>query len=119
MAKPRLLLDENLGGKVADILRMKGYDAKSILEYMRGAKDSAILAQAQKEKRIIVTLDRDFGALVFRDSKEHLGILFLRLQRESSDSICMVLLNVLTQHGDKLQGRFTTASEYRIRIRKR
>lgn len=117
MAKPKLLLDENIGGIVADLLRKRGYDVKSVLEDMRGAEDATVLASAVKEKRIVVALDKDFGMLVFRYSEKHLGILFLRLQRESAENIYSVLLNVLSLYSKKLQGKFVTASEYRIRIR--
>ena len=111
------MLDENIGKTVANRLREDNYDIKSAIEDMRGASDALILSTARKERRIIVTLDRDFGILAFRDSKKHLGILFLRLQQESSNTIYMVLSNVLSEHGNKLWGKFITASEYKVRIR--
>lgn len=117
MEKLRLLLDENIGARTAQELRLCGFDVASILEDASGATDNTVLKRAQKEKRIIVTLDRDFGTLVFRDSKPHVGVLFLRLQKESHENITSVMMDVLKQHGEKLSRRFTVATEKTVRIR--
>lgn len=118
MKKPKLLLDENIGPVVAGQLREAGYEAVSIFEEMRGVEDSAVLDRAMEEQRVVVTLDRDFGALIFRDSKHHVGVLYLRLRKESAENIAKVLLNALSIHGQELQGKFVVVSDYRIRIRK-
>lgn len=117
MQKPKLLLDENIGKRVALSLRESGFDVASILEDAAGSTDADVLKRARKERRILVTLDRDFGALVFRDSASHVGVLYVRLQKESAESIIFVLENVLHTYGDKLKGRFTIASETGVRIR--
>lgn len=117
MGKLKLLLDENIGKRVVAVLRDGGYDVTSILEGAPGSTDTEVLKQTRKENRIVVTLDRDFGALVFRDSEAHVGVLYLRLQRESSENIIFVLENVLQKYWSKLKKRFTTASETDVRIR--
>ena len=118
MTKPKLLFDENIGNVVASRLRQAGYDVVSIAEEMRGVEDVAVLRKATQESRIVVTLDRDFGALIFRDSKHHLGVLYMRLRNETAEHIARILLEALTQHGEELQGKFVVVSDYRIRIRK-
>ncbi len=117
MRKLKLLFDENIGTRVALALRASGYDVVSIIEDAPGSTDIHVLKMARRENRIVVTLDRDFGALVFRDSKPHVGVIFLRLQKESVQNITFVLENVLQKHADKLKGRFITASETDVRIR--
>ncbi len=117
MEKLRLLLDENIGARTTQELRRSGFDVVSILESSLGAADHVVLKRAQKEKRIIITLDRDFGTLIFRDSKRHVGVLFLRLKKENYENITSVIISVLRQHGEKLSGRFTVATEKTIRIR--
>lgn len=119
MAKPKLLLDENIGYLTAARLRSVGWDVVSVLEDSRGISDAAVLKKARTEKRIIVTMDRDFGALVFRDSRRHVGVLLLRLQKESADNIFFVLKAVFEQHGESLAGSFVVASESQVRIRKK
>lgn len=117
MRKPKLLLDENIGKRVVLTLRKSGFDVSSILEDAPGSADALVLKMAQSEKRILVTLDRDFGALVFRDSASHVGVLYLRLQKESVENILFVLESVLQKYGNKLKKKFTIASETDVRIR--
>lgn len=117
MAKQKFLLDENIGKRVAEALRKKGFSLASILEDSPGSTDREVLERAVKEKRILVTLDRDFGALVYLDSLRHVGVLYLRLQNESVETLITVIEKVVAEHGGELQGKFTTASETSIRIR--
>jgi predicted nuclease of predicted toxin-antitoxin system len=117
MLKLKLLLDENIGSQVADALSGQGYNVKSVFVDMRGATDEKVLEAAVREERVVVTLEKDFGQLVFHSSKQHVGVLFLRLRIESTENIIHVLLDVLDGYGGKLQGKFTTATEYSIRIR--
>lgn len=117
MLKPKLLLDENIGSIVANTLRKEGYDTKTIFEKARGIKDRQVLARALREGRILITLDKDFGKLVFLSSEKHLGILFLRMRKESPDRIIFLLLAVLSRYGNHLQNKFTTVSEDKVRMR--
>ena len=118
MKKLRLLLDENIGTRTVSALREAGFDVTSILEDAPGATDIEVLKRAKKERQVVVTLDRDFGTLIFRDSERHVGVLLLRLQKENSENIQLVLVRVLAQYGDKLIGAFTVASETVVRIRR-
>ena len=111
------MLDENIGKRIATVLRESGYDATSISEDAPGSTDIDVLRRTRKEKRVLITLDKDFGALIFRDSESDVGVLFLRLQKESVENIVFVLKNVLNRYGGKLKKKFTTASETGIRIR--
>ena len=117
MAQPKLLLDENISPAVAARLRKDGYNAASIAEELPGMEDAAVLRKAQREERIVVTLDRDFGALIFRDSNRHVGVLFLRLKKESSKNVYAAITSVLVQYGEELEQKFTTASEWHVRMK--
>ena len=117
MIKPKLLLDENIGKKVASRLRDAGWDVVSILEEAPGIEDPKVLKRAVKEKRIVVTLDQDFGTLIFRDSNKHVGVLLLRLEKESAENLFQTINRVLKQYGKALEKKFTVASESQVRIR--
>ena len=113
----KLLLDENIGHLPLAVLRREGYDVKSVLEVGSGTDDKSILEIAYRENCILVTLDNDFGKLIFRDSHKNVGVIFLRLSLESSERIASILSEVLKLYGEKLNNRFTTVSEKNIRIR--
>jgi len=113
----RLLLDENIGVITLTYLRNQGYDVISILEQHRGSKDADVLTIAYQEKRILVTLDRDFGYLVYQNSAKHVGVIYVRLSKESTETINQVLHKTLMEFSDQIDRKFVTVSETDIRIR--
>ncbi|MDP2364281.1 MAG: DUF5615 family PIN-like protein, partial [Ignavibacteria bacterium] len=117
MKKPKLLLDENIGHEVISRLREERYDVASVMEDSPGVGDVKILERAKEEGRIVITLDQDFGIIVFRDSNENVGVLLLRLKKESAENIFYVIKNVLDHYSDQLERKFVVASESYIRIR--
>ncbi len=117
MKEPKLLLDENIGKRVYLWLKEKGYDIVSIIEESPGIEDIKILKRALKENRIVVTLDRDFGRLIFKNSNKHVGVLLLRLKEESAKNIFNTIVRVINQYGEKIKGKFTVVTESRVRIR--
>ncbi len=62
----RILADENFPGDAVEALRQQGYDVVWVRTDAPGSSDHVILARAQAENRVIVTLDKDFGELAFR-----------------------------------------------------
>ena len=117
MRKQKLLLDENIGGMVAQELRAHGHNVKSIGEENAGADDATVLELARREKRILVTLDRDFGRLIVLQSHKHAGVIFLRLGNDSPEHITTALLSLIKTYGGTLRGKFVTISEGTIRMR--
>lgn len=79
----RLLLDEQISGKVAERLRKSGYDATAVVtdSGLRGLSDPDIFAAAQLQGRAVVTHNRqDFEAIV-RDhaaaGRDHHGLVIV------------------------------------------
>jgi len=78
--------------------------------------DEEILARAHLQRRVLVTLDKDFGELAVLRNKPHYGI--LRLVNISAHLQAKVCLHVLDLHGDVLaSGAIITAEPTRLRIR--
>ena len=76
----RFLANENVPGAVVAALREHGHDVFWIKESMRGAGDPIVLAHAQTERRVVVTLDKDFGELAFRSRlPAQSGVILIRL----------------------------------------
>ncbi len=106
----KLIADENLGVKVPDYLKNLGFDIISVAKFARGDSDKKILEIANKQGRILVTLDKDFGELVFKEKLIHSGVILLRLKDESIDNKKRVLLRALRSKQD-FQGKFTVIKE--------
>jgi predicted nuclease of predicted toxin-antitoxin system len=62
----------------AEVLRSAGHDAVWAGTWPSDPGDPEILRQALAQGRVLVTLDRDFGALMFRHRLPHGGVLYLR-----------------------------------------
>ncbi len=111
-----LLLDCCVWGKAADELRAAGHDVVWAGDWPTDPGDETILAQAHAERRILVTLDKDFGELAVVHNRPHSGI--LRLVNYSARQQSAVCLAVLAAHGnDLLAGAIVTAEAGRMRLR--
>jgi predicted nuclease of predicted toxin-antitoxin system len=71
----KFIADVNVEKAVVDFLRDEGYDVKWIPDFDRTALDEGLLKLANKERRILVTNDKDFGELKFRQRKLSVGII--------------------------------------------
>lgn len=114
----KFLTDENIGFKVINPLRNLGFDIKSILEISRGSSDIPVLSLANKEGRILITTDKDFGELVFVNKLIHKGVILLRLKKDSSKNKLKVLKRLFSTRLEELENAFTVAIESRVRIKK-
>jgi predicted nuclease of predicted toxin-antitoxin system len=91
----KFLLDENLGIKIPQFLRSLKFDVLSILELSPGMTDQEVLKLANKDNRILITLDKDFGELVFKEGLLHSGVILLRLNNNSIDNKKKIILKAL------------------------
>ena len=110
-------MDESTGQSVVAYLRAEGHDVEAVAERMRGAPDGAVLALAVSEDRILITNDKDFGELVFREGREHRGILLLRPQDDRRACKMALMQEVLARVADRLKARYVVATERGIRVR--
>ena len=63
----RLFADENTPDVIVQWLRDAGHDVTWAAELQPGETDEAWLSVAEAEGRLLITADKDFGDLVFRD----------------------------------------------------
>lgn len=77
----RFLLDENVPVDLAAALARRGHEAAPLPSELRAADDADVLRHAVREDRVLVTLDTDFGTLVFmRGMSAPPAIVLIRLQ---------------------------------------
>jgi predicted nuclease of predicted toxin-antitoxin system len=61
----RLLLDQGLPADAAGLFRELGYDCRHVSELgLQKASDEQILVLAAEQRRVVITLDSDFHALL-------------------------------------------------------
>ena len=113
----RLLTNENVSGTVVRSLRERGHDVLSAKESMRSEPDEKLLARAQAEGRVLVTHDKDFGELAFRNRlPAECGVILLRLTGDSPDVDNARALRAIESRDD-WPGHFSVVSDDRIRMR--
>ncbi len=112
----RFLVDECTGPQVAKWLRDKGYEVFSVFDESRGIADDVVYSKAFDENWILVTNDKDFGEMVFRERRPHHGIIFLRLDDERSANKIETLKRLFANHVDKISGQFVTVTENKVRF---
>ena len=111
-----LLLDSCVWGGTGAPLRTAGHDVVWAGDWPVDPGDEEILARALAERRILVTLDKDFGELAIVRGLPHAGI--LRLVGISARQQSEVTLRVLEAHGtDLAAGAIITAEAGRLRVR--
>lgn len=98
----KFITDENIPASLVNAIRQKGHSVKDIKEEkLQGAKDSAIMLLSREEKRIIITLDKDFATYPL---ESHEGVILLRYKNKNS-------YNLTTQFSLFLDSRLISGAE--------
>jgi predicted nuclease of predicted toxin-antitoxin system len=115
----RLLLDQDVYAATARFLAALGHDVAVAGELSSApGSDADILAAARRDARILVTRDRDFGALVFL-RQLGTGVLYLRLTPATLGATHEQLARVLASYGEEeLRRAFVTVEPGRHRYRR-
>jgi len=113
----KVLLDSCVSGViVGSALVEAGHDVVWAGDWESDPGDEEILAQANRENRVLVMLDKDFGALAVQHGQVHKGI--LRLANLATSEQSAICLHVLTNYqAELISGAILTAERTRVRIR--
>jgi predicted nuclease of predicted toxin-antitoxin system len=113
----RLLADEGVDAAIVARLRSDGHDVTYVAELAPGITDDGVLALANSEERLLLTVDKDFGELVFRLRRANPGVLLIRLAGLVSSQKADAVSEALREHGQEMAGAFTVVSVRLVRIR--
>lgn len=117
----KFLLDENIGKIVARFLEKLGHSAFRIKLIAPGIEDYKVLNLSTSRNSILITSDKDFGELIFKEKEPSTGIIFLRLEDESSENKIRAIKKVLLKHKN-IKNKFITVKgkdgEFKIRVHK-
>jgi predicted nuclease of predicted toxin-antitoxin system len=111
----RFLVDRCAGHRLAEWLRSQGHDVLEAIQLGTDPGDEVLLQLASAQARITITIDSDFGTLIFRDSAAHAGL--VRLPDVPSEQRIALMNDVLTRHAEALTaGAVVTVRGDRIRV---
>ena len=117
MKKIKFLIDVGVGSKVEKFLQKKGYDVLRVRDIDPRSKDDEILKIAAKDHRMVITMDKDFGELVYHSGLPHAGVFLLRLEDATGSEKASVIADILDRHEKEMDGRFCVYRKGIIRIR--
>lgn len=93
----KLLADENIPKKTVEALKQREIDITSVVDSSPGLSDRAVIELANNENRVIVTFDKGFGELIFRERLEVRGLILLRLAPTSPEHIAERIAHIMAQ----------------------
>ncbi len=108
--------DENIDGPIVEMLR-EDHTVLYIAEEQAGIADDGVLALCEENSALLITADKDFGDLVFRQKKVHAGVILLRLEGLSSQQKAALVRTTISRHLEEMKNRFTVITKNTIRIR--
>ncbi|NDU89920.1 MAG: hypothetical protein G3I08_08605 [Ferrovum sp.] len=112
----RWLVNENFPAPSIIVLRAAGHDVLSIAESYSGVADTEVLSLARKDKRWLVTFDRDYGELLFaRNHTPPPAVILLRVPSYRPDEPAAWLELLLDQ--ESLIDKFTVFTGKTLRSR--
>ena len=111
----RFLVDRCAGRRLAEWLRSPGHDVVESRERGPDPGDRAVLEWGSGEDRALITMDKDFGELLFLQNAAHAGL--IRLPDVPVAARIVLMQRLLADHaGDIQEGAVVTIRGGRIRI---
>ena len=92
----KFLLDANLSPETADFLRRLSFDAISLVEmHLGGLNDAAVIRLAERQGRILITFDKDFGEIAYFSVLKRAGVIILRIADQRIETVNTLLNSFL------------------------
>ena len=115
--KLKFLIDESTGRKLNIFLNELGYDSKFSGDIKPRADDKEVLEMANAEKRIIITNDKDFGELIYRQKLSSSGTILLRLRNDNPKTRQEYSVKLIKQLKENLISKFIVLNENKFRMK--
>ena len=112
------LADESIDRQIVDRLRQDGHLVRYVAEMEPGISDDTVLDLANQEATLLLTADKDFGELVFRQRRLMSGIVLIRLLGLSPTRKAEIVASAINQHIAELPRAFAVITPGVFRIRR-
>ena len=111
----KFLADENIPLEVVFALKQEGVNVISLSELRPRLEDKDVLKLTNKEKRVLITFDTDFGELIFKQQLTSHGVILLRIHPQTVEYIIAILNKALAMKIE-FEKSFCVVEANRIRI---
>jgi predicted nuclease of predicted toxin-antitoxin system len=109
--------DESIDQEIVKRVREDGHTVSYVAEMDPGISDDDVLRLANKQSALLITADRDFGELVFRQRLATNGVLLIRLAGLSQSRRAEMVSSAIKKHVSEIPNAFSVVTPGTIRIR--
>jgi predicted nuclease of predicted toxin-antitoxin system len=113
-----LFADESVDRQIVERLRQDSHHVPSVAEMEPGISDDVVLARANQESAMLLTADKDFCELVFRQKRVTSGVILVRLAGLSPERKAQIVSSAIRKHSQELTQAFTVIMPRGVRIRR-
>lgn len=114
----RIVADESVDRQIVDRLRSDGHDVWFVAELTPGVDDEEVLQQSRERRAVLLTADKDFGELVYRQHRIHSGVVLIRMAGLKPEAKAELVASLFEQHANELEQGFAVLSKRALRLRK-
>jgi len=114
----KILADESVASEIVLRLRRDGHEVGYVAEMSPGIMDEEVLVLASDENTLLLTADKDFGELIFRQGYVKRGIVLYRLAGLPSQEKAEIVSLAISAHDAELLSSFSVITEKAVRIRR-
>ncbi len=114
----KFFADESIEHEVVKRLRQDHHQVLHVSEIQPGLNDDDVLARARDAQSILLTHDKDFGALVYQKKYLTTGVVLCRLQDAKAEKKADLIADMIHMYSEELHGAFAVLTESEFRIRK-
>jgi predicted nuclease of predicted toxin-antitoxin system len=116
----KFLIDMPLSPKTAEYLRSLGHDAIHAFEIGKAkASDEELVELAEKENRIVITMDLDFGTILAHTKKSSPGLIIFRISFATIETVISILIALIQRiKPDEFNNSIIIVDDMRVRVRK-
>lgn len=112
----RLLIDGCLSPATVERLIDAGHDVEWVGDWPADPGDVDVLRAAHEVRRVLVTIDRGFGALTAYQRRGHSGLIVMR--KALSVEHASIVVRVIAAHEEELErGAIIFATPHKFRVR--
>ncbi len=110
--------DESVDQPIISRLRADGHLIEAVSEMDPGIQDDEVLERATTQGSLLLTADKDFGELIYRQRLASMGIVLIRLSGLPAQVKANIVSKAIQYHADELWNAFSVIEHSQVRIRR-
>jgi len=113
----KIVADESIERPIVARLRIEGHQVIHIAEIAPGITDLEVLEYTNRNEALLVTVDKDFGDIVFHQNYQVPGVVLVRLPDDlTSLEKSNIIADIIRKYDEELFHSFTVIASHKMRM---